>query len=110
MMPKKARTGVDELPRDCKGLIVHDPAADGASMREYLERWFPFRGRIGRRQYWISTLLYVIVWIVGAAILVVFASLNYTAGDTITDVTIADFILLGIAMTVFVFAIVNFRP
>jgi len=76
-------------------------------MREYLERWFPFRGRIGRRQYWISTLLYLIVSIVGAAILVVLASLNYNAGDTVTDVTIAGFILLGIAMTAFVFVIVT---
>jgi hypothetical protein len=35
------------------------------SMSEFLKSWFPFRGRIGRRQYWISTLLYLFVWVWG---------------------------------------------
>src|ERR1035437_2842020 len=39
-------------------LYVLDPAGDKASMREYLKRWFPFRGRISRLAilYFDSTL------------------------------------------------------
>jgi uncharacterized membrane protein YhaH (DUF805 family) len=77
-------------------------------MYEYLKSWFPFRGRIGRRQYWISTLLYLVVGVLGAAILVALAALNYNPpNDTITNVTIVGFVLLGIAMTVFVVVIVT---
>ncbi len=85
-----------------------------ASMREYLKSWFPFRGRIGRRQYWISTLLYSLVWVLGTVILVTLAALNYNPpDDTITGVTIVGFVLLGIAMIVFVVVIVTglaYRP
>jgi uncharacterized membrane protein YhaH (DUF805 family) len=78
-------------------------------MREYLKRWFAFRGRIGRRQYWMFTLLCLAGWIVGAAVSIAIAAINYDAanGDTITGVTIAGFVLMGIAMTVFVVAVVT---
>jgi uncharacterized membrane protein YhaH (DUF805 family) len=77
-------------------------------MREYLKRWFPFRGRIGRRQYWILTLLYSVVWVLGVVILITLAVLNYNPpDDTITNVTIVGFVLLGIATTVFVVVIVT---
>ncbi len=80
----------------------------GESMREYLKSSFPFRGRIGRRKYWISTLTYSLVWVLGAAILITLAALNYNPpNDTITNVTIVGFILLGIAMTIFVVVIVT---
>ncbi len=76
-------------------------------MREHLRRWFPLRGRIGRRHYWISTLLYLLAWVLGAAILIALAVLNYNPpDDTITNTTIVGFVLLGIAMIVFVFVIV----
>ncbi len=76
-------------------------------MREYLKRWFPFRGRVGRRRYWISTLLYAVGWALGTVILVVLAALNYNPpDDTITSVTIVGFVLLGIAMIVFLVVIV----
>ncbi len=82
-------------------------AGHGASMREYLTRWFPFCGRIGRRQYWISTSLYLLAWVLGAAILIALAALNYNPpDDTITNATIVGFVLLGIGTIVFVFAIV----
>jgi len=77
-------------------------------MREYLKSWFPFHGRLGRRQYWISTLLYAVVGVLGAVILVVLAAVNYNPpDDTITSVTIVGFVLLSIALIVFVFVIVT---
>jgi uncharacterized membrane protein YhaH (DUF805 family) len=76
------------------------------SMRE-LKNWFPFRGRIGRRQYWISTFLYLLGWVLGTAILIVLAALNYNPpDDSITSRTIIGFVLLGIAMIIFGFVIV----
>jgi uncharacterized membrane protein YhaH (DUF805 family) len=83
------------------------PLGAGASMRGYLRKWFSFHGRIGRRRYWILTLLYLLSWFVGAAILITLAALNYNPPeDTVTNVTIVGFILLGIATTVFVAVIV----
>ncbi len=77
-------------------------------MREYLKSFFPFRGRIGRRQYWISTVLYSLVWVLGAVILVTLAAFNYNPpDDTITPVTIVGFILLGIAMIFLVVVVVT---
>jgi uncharacterized membrane protein YhaH (DUF805 family) len=77
-------------------------------MCECLNSWFPFRGRIGRRQYWISTLLYSVVWVFGTVILITLAALNYNPpDDTVTNVTIVGFVLLGITMTVFVVMIVT---
>jgi len=76
-------------------------------MLELLKSRFPFSGRIGRRQYWISTLLYLLVWILGTVILIVLAALNYNPpDDTITSRTIVGFMLLGIAVIVFAFIIV----
>jgi uncharacterized membrane protein YhaH (DUF805 family) len=76
-------------------------------MREQLKSWFPFHGRIGRRQYWISTMLYLFGWLMGTALLVALAALNYNPpDDTITSRTIGGFVLLGIAMIIFVFVIV----
>jgi uncharacterized membrane protein YhaH (DUF805 family) len=75
-------------------------------MFEHLKSWFLFHGRIGRRQYWISTLLYLLIWMFGGAILVVFASLNYNPpDDTISSRTIVGFVLLGITAIVFAFVI-----
>ena len=45
--------------------------------------------------------LCLLVSMLGVAILVVLASLNYKLDDTITRRTIVDFVLLGIAMIVF---------
>jgi uncharacterized membrane protein YhaH (DUF805 family) len=71
-------------------------------MWQFLKSWFPFRGRIGRRQYWISTLLYSLVWVFGNVILITLAALNYNPpDDTITDRTVIVFVLLGIAILVF---------
>jgi hypothetical protein len=65
----------------------------GGDVSEYLKGWFSFRGRIGRRQYWISTLLYLLAWFLGAAILITLAALNYNPpDDTITNVTIVGFL------------------
>jgi len=65
------------------------------------------RGRIGRRDYWTSTLLYLVGWFVGAAILITLAALNYNPpDDVVTARTIVGFVLLGIAMIVFVFVTV----
>src|SRR5271169_2483802 len=76
-------------------------------MRQYLKSWFQFRGRVGRRQYWILTLLYLIAWALGTAILVTLAALNYNPpDDTITNITFVGFVLLGIAMIAFVVVIV----
>src|SRR5258708_34940503 len=36
-------------------------------MGEELKSWFPFHGRFGRRQYWISTILYLFGWLLGTA-------------------------------------------
>jgi uncharacterized membrane protein YhaH (DUF805 family) len=67
-------------------------------MREYIKRRFSFQGRIGRRQYWIATLLYSLAWGLGAVILVVLAALNYNPpDDRVTGLTIAGFVVLGIA-------------
>ena len=69
-------------------------------MRQDLKRWFTFRGRIGRRQYWVSTVLYSVAWVLGAVILITLAALNDNPpNDTITNFTIVGFVLLGIAMT-----------
>jgi uncharacterized membrane protein YhaH (DUF805 family) len=77
-------------------------------MRKYLKSGFSFGGRVGRRQYLMSTLLYLLAWPLGAMMLIVLAALNYNPpDDTITNVTIFGFVLLGIATTVFVVAIVT---
>jgi uncharacterized membrane protein YhaH (DUF805 family) len=52
------------------------------------------------------TLLYLLFWGLGVAILITLAALNYNAGDTITNTTIVGFVLLSVAMTVFAFVIV----
>jgi uncharacterized membrane protein YhaH (DUF805 family) len=71
-------------------------------MHKFLESWFPFHGRIGPRKYWIATLLYALVWLLGTLILVILASLNYNPpNDTITNSTIVGFVLLSVAMIVF---------
>lgn len=76
-------------------------------MRKYVTYRFPFRGRISRRQYWFSTLLYLLAWVLGTGILITLAVLNYNPpADTITNGTIVGFVLLGVAMTVFAFVIV----
>ena len=73
----------------------------------FKKSWFPFHGRVGRRQYWISTLLFLLGWLLGTAILVALAALNYNPpDDTITSRTIVGFVLLGIAMIIFLFVIV----
>lgn len=75
-------------------------------MREYVKKHFSFRGRIGRRHYWVSTLLYVLAFIVGIGVMITLAALNYNPpDDTITARTIVGFVLLGIAMIGFIFAI-----
>src|SRR5271156_2004550 len=72
-------------------------------MRQDLKRWFTFSGRIGRRQYWVSTVLYSVAWVLGVVILITLAALNYNPpNDTITNFTIVGFVLLGIAMTILV--------
>jgi uncharacterized membrane protein YhaH (DUF805 family) len=76
-------------------------------MAQFLKSWFPFHGRIGRRQYWISTLLYSLVWVLGTVILITLAALNYNPpDDTITNRGIVGFVLFGIAMLVFSVVIV----
>src|ERR1700680_1502181 len=77
-------------------------------MRKCLKSWFSFGGRVGRQRYWISTLLYSLAWLLGAMMLIALAALNYNPpDDTITNVTIFGFVLLGIATTVFVVVIVT---
>ena len=77
-------------------------------MRKYLKSFFLPGGRIGRRQYWVSTLSYSLAWVSGAMILITLAALNYNPpDDTITNVTIVGFVLLGIAMIVFVVVVVT---
>lgn len=67
-------------------------------MRKFLKRRFSFQGRIGRRHYWIATLLYSLAWVLGAAVLVVLSALNYNPpDDKVTGLTIAGFVVLGIA-------------
>jgi uncharacterized membrane protein YhaH (DUF805 family) len=77
-------------------------------MRDVIKRRFSFQGRIGRRQYWIATLIYSIAWVLGAAILVVLAALNYNPpDDTVTGFTIAGFVVLGIAAIALAFVTVT---
>ena len=76
-------------------------------MLGYLQARFPMRGRIGRGRYWALTLLYLVGWLVGAAILIALAVVNYNPpDDVVTTRTIVGFVLLGIAMVVFVFVTV----
>jgi uncharacterized membrane protein YhaH (DUF805 family) len=63
---------------------------------------FTFKGRIGRRQYWIWSLLYLLGGVVGGVALVVLAALNYNPpDDTITARTVVGFVLLGIGAIVY---------
>jgi len=71
--------------------------------------WAPFspKGRIGRKQYWIRTLLYLLGGILGGALLVTLAALNYNPpADTITVRTIVGFVLLAIATVAYLITIV----
>ena len=68
-------------------------------MRNFWAAPFRFDGRIGRKQYWIGTLLYLLGGILSGLVLVTLAALNYNPpADTITNRTIVGFVLLGIAM------------
>jgi uncharacterized membrane protein YhaH (DUF805 family) len=49
---------------------------------------FSFKGRIGRKQYWIRTLLYLLV--LGGLLLIALAALNYNPPDTITVRTVVS--------------------
>lgn len=106
-MSLRPKTNIKKLLRGKE--VSNVPDLQGrASMREYVKGLFPFRGRIGRRQYWISTLLYSLIWVLGAVILITLAALNYNPpDDTITNITIVGFVLLGIAMTVLVVVVVT---
>jgi uncharacterized membrane protein YhaH (DUF805 family) len=67
-------------------------------MSDMIKRRFSFQGRISRRQYWIATLLYSVAWVAVAVILVVLSALNYNPpDDSITGLTIAGFVGLGLA-------------
>ena len=69
---------------------------------------FSWRGRIGRKQYWIRTLLYLLGGILGGLLLVVLAALNYNPpADTIAVRTVVGFVLLGIATVVYVVTILT---
>jgi uncharacterized membrane protein YhaH (DUF805 family) len=69
--------------------------------------WAHPQGRIGRKQYWIRTLLYLLGGILGGLLLVVLAALNYNPPDTITVRTVVRFVLLGIATVVYLVTIVT---
>ena len=65
-------------------------------MRNFWAAPFRFDGRIGRKQYWIGTLLYLLGRISADLVLVTLAALNYNPpADTITNRTIVGFVLLG---------------
>jgi len=70
-------------------------------MRQYLQSWFPFHGRIGRAQYWIWSLLYAATPVVFGVIVGVLGALTYNPDDTITNRTIIG--LATVAMLVLVF-------
>ncbi len=76
-------------------------------MRNLLPETFSFTGRIDRKQYWTRTLLLLLANLLGSAILIWLAVLNYTPPDPITARTIVGFALLGIVMVVFVVATVT---
>jgi uncharacterized membrane protein YhaH (DUF805 family) len=58
-------------------------------MRNFWAAPFRFDGRIGRKQYWIGTLLYLLGGILSGLVLVALAALNYNPpADTITNRTI----------------------
>jgi len=72
--------------------------------------WAPFsyRGRIGRKQYWIRTLLYLLGGVLGGVLLVTLAALNYNPlADTITVRTVVGFVLLTIATVVYLITILT---
>jgi uncharacterized membrane protein YhaH (DUF805 family) len=68
---------------------------------------FSFRGRIGRKQYWIRTLLYLLGGILGGVLLIALAALNYNPPDTVTVRTVAGFVLLAIATVVYLVTILT---
>jgi uncharacterized membrane protein YhaH (DUF805 family) len=77
-------------------------------MRNFWAAPFRFDGRIGRKRYWIGTLLYLLGGILSGLVLVTLAALNYNPpADTITNRTIVGFVLLGIAMVGCAVAVVS---
>jgi uncharacterized membrane protein YhaH (DUF805 family) len=61
-----------------------------------------FEGRIGRKQYWIRTLVCVVGGSLGIALLVTLCILNYNPpNDAITARTMVGFVVLAIAILAF---------
>jgi uncharacterized membrane protein YhaH (DUF805 family) len=70
-------------------------------MRDFMSKWFLFKGRIGRRRYWSLTLLYVLAFAVGlASIGALGIVLDVGPSDTILIVLVPLAIVFVLSMSV----------
>src|SRR5579871_4713133 len=67
---------------------------------------FRFTGRIGRKRYWAATLGYLLGGILGIAIWLGLAILNYDPPQEVTTRVMVGFVLLGISGVALIFGIV----
>src|SRR5271168_412684 len=70
-------------------------------MRYFFSKWFPFKGRIGRRRYWSLTLLYLLALFVGmAAFIAAGILLDAHSTDAITIALVPIGVIFMLSMSV----------
>ena len=101
--PLHSRTGSNELPCDRQTLRLLPLFLRGREDRcaTSCQKWFLFKGRIGRRRYWSLTLLYMFAFMVGLAMLIALGiMLGAGPTDAITVVRASIRIVFVVSMSV----------